>query len=324
MKYFILIVLIFTLSSCATILLRREHKIEVTSNLPGAKVEILDSTYLLPAEFRIKRSKKDLHVKLYNDSLQKDFIVKASPNGTFLYLNLIAYPIFPIMYGIDFTNQKRFYYGKKVFLDINDTNKIIRPKILNHYYNYWHKEYQTNKGQMDLIISFPWVNSFFMQPNGETYKVNTGFWGFSSGLEYFYKDYKYLSFSSGALMDFFIPFPAAVDFSGYRENMYSLYATLTDNFKLKRFTLGYGLTFSKNTWELMYYDCFDPPPMTREPVTKSSNSIGFTFDGYHQIGKLFYIGLIYRPTIVNVYPELKWKYEHIISLNFKMKLRIKK
>lgn len=324
MRNLIFLIPIILLSSCATLMLRKDYDIRVSSNVPNAKAEIRDSVYSLPAEFRIKRSKEDLNIKLLSDSLKRNYIVKASPNATFLYANLICYPILPIMYGIDFTNQKRFYYGKTITLNTYDTTSIIRPKISKKYNDYWTKSFPTNKGQINLIYSLPWVNSFYLQPNQETSKANTGFWGISAGLEYYYKEKKYLSLTGSAVMDFFIPFPAAVDFSGEVENMYSVYASLTDNYKFRRFTVGYGLNYSRNTWQLVYHDRFDPPPPTREPATKSSNTIGFTFDGYHQIGKRFYIGLIYRPTLLNIYPEVDFKYEHLISLDFKWKIRLKK
>lgn len=315
---------LFFFSSCATLILRKDYNIHVSTDLPKAKAEILDSVYSLPTNFKIRRSKDDLRIKLLTDSLKKDYIVKASPNATFLYWNLICYPILPVMYGVDFTNQKRFYYGKSIFLNSYDTTGIIRPKISKGYYDYWTKSFPTRKGRLNLTYSLPWVNSFYLQPNQETSKVNTGFWGISAGLEYFYKENKYVALTGNAVMDFFIPFPAAVDFSGEMENMYSIYTSLTDNYKFRRFTVGYGVNFSRNTWKLVYHDRFDPPPPSREPSTKSSNSFGFTLDGYHQIGKRFYIGLIYRPTFLNVYPDVDFKYEHLISMDFRWKIRIKK
>lgn len=324
MRNLIFLIPIILLSSCATLILRKDYDIRVSSNVQNAKAEIQDSVYSLPAEFRIRRSKEDLKIKLLSDSLERNYIVKASPNAAFVYANLICYPILPIMYGIDFTNQKRFYYGKNIMLNTYDTTSLIRPKISKGYYDYWTKNFPTNKGQINLIYSLPWVNSFYLQPYQETSKTNTGFWGISAGLEYYYKEKKYLLLTGSAVMDFFIPFPAAVDFSGEVENMYSVYTSLTDNYKFRRFTVGYGLNYSRNTWKLVYHDRFDPPPPTREPATKSSNTIGFTFDGYHQIGKRFYIGLIYRPNLLNIYPDVDFKYEHLISLDFKWKIRLKK
>lgn len=322
MRYIFYLILLAFLSSCATLITKRDYTISVSTDLSDAKAVILDSTFSLPANFKIRRSKEDLQIKLIGAGIEREYIVKSSPNAAFLYGNLICYPIFPVMYGIDFTNQKRFYYGKNIFLYSSDTTGIIRPKISKHYYDYWSKTYETNKRQVNLTYSLPWVNSFYLQPDGETPKINTGFGGISAGLEYFYKKDKYIAITGSAVTDFFIPFPAAVDYSGEVESMYSVYASLTDNFKFRRFTLGYGINFSKNIWELVYYDSFDPPPPTREPAKKTNVSLGFTIDGYHQVGKHFYIGLIYRPNIVTVDPNFEYKYEHLISLDLKWKLRM--
>ncbi|MBN2778429.1 MAG: hypothetical protein JXR36_12335 [Bacteroidales bacterium] len=324
LRNFILLILLLIFSSCATIITRKEYNINISTNLPNAKAEILDSIYNLPADFNIKRSKEDLKIKLICDTLEKVFLVKASPNAAFLYGNLILYPIFPITFGIDLTNQKRFYYGKEIFLDSQDTSGIIRPKIYQNYYDYWTKSFPTKKGHIYLTCSFPWVNSFYLQPTLETPKMNTGFIGFSAGLEYFYRDNKYISLSGSTVMDFIIPVPASVSFSGEVENMYSVYTSLSDNHRFRRFSIAYGISFSRNTWELVYYDRYDPPPSTREQVTKTSNSLGLTFGGSHQVGKLFNIGLIYRPTILTVYPDFSLKYEHLVSLEFKWKIRVKK
>jgi len=315
---------LFLFSSCATILLRKEYKVSVSTDLPNAKAEIRDSIYYLPADVTLRRSRKDLLIKLLSDSLIKVYQVKASPNATFLYCNLICYPILPLMYGVDLTNQKRFYYGKSIYLDSNDALGVIRPPVSKKYYDYWKNTYPTQKGQLNLLVSFPWVNNFFLHPYQESIKVNTGFWGISTGLEYYYNENKYIALTGSAVMDFFIPFPAAVDFSGEVESMYSVYTSITDNYKFRRFTVGYGLNYSKNFWRLAYFDSFDPPPPTREPAQKTSYSIGLTLDGYHQIGKNFFLGLCYRPTFLTINPEIALKYEHLISLDFRWKFRITK
>lgn len=324
MKNILFLIPIFLFSSCASLILRKDYNIRVSTNLPNAKAQLSDSIYNLPAEFKVKRSKQDLEIKLIGDSTENDYFVKASPNGAFLYGNLLWMHVSPAAYLIDLTNQKRFYYGKNIFLNSSDTLRTIRPKISRGYYNYWTKSFPTNKGQLNFTFSFPWVNSFFLQPSQEAPRANTGFWGISAGFEYHYKANKYLSLMAGAVMDSFIPFPAPIEFSGEVENMHSVYISLTDNYIIRRFTVGYGLSFSRNTWKFVYHDRFDPPPATREPATKSRNSIGFTIDGYHQIGKRLYVGFIYRPTFLNVYPDIDFKYEHLVSLDFKWKIRLKK
>ena len=89
MRNLVFLMLIISFTSCATLVLKKDYEVQISSNISEAKAEIQDSIYDLPAEIRIKRSKEDLAIKLFNDSLEKDFVVKAAPNGTFLYANLI-------------------------------------------------------------------------------------------------------------------------------------------------------------------------------------------------------------------------------------------
>jgi hypothetical protein len=100
----------------------------------------------------------------------------------------------------------------------------------------------------------PYVNSFYLKPEGEGDKINTGFWGLSAGLEYFHKDNRYLSLSASAVTDFFMGIPASVDVEGEYESMHSTYISLTNNHVINRFHFGYGMNYSRNTWDLDNYD----------------------------------------------------------------------
>jgi hypothetical protein len=297
-------------SSCATLMNQPTAYMTVKTTIPALIISGTDSveTKKNKAVLTLERSKNPIVLTTISDSLKSQITIKAR--------NSIAYKynIFNLGIGalIEKDSPKRYEYPWTVKINPSDTTSRV--------YDY----YKTpHKGQLNFIYTLPWVNNFYLQPSQETSKANTGFWGISAGLEYYYKENKYLSLTGSAVMDFFIPFPAAVDFSGEFENMYSVYSSLTDNFRFRRFTLGYGLNFSRNTWKLVYHDRFDPPPPTREPATKSSNSIGFTIDGYYQLGKRFHVGLIYRPTLLNLKPEVDFKYEHLISIDFAWKIRLK-
>lgn len=323
MRNIILLLPLLLFSSCATLLLRKDYDLRVAANVPDVRAEILDSIYQLPAEIKIRRSPHDLKVKLMSERLQKEYLVKASPNKTFLYGNLLWMQLAPAAWLVDFTNPKRFYYGNHLFFSTYDTTSIIRPEVSRAYHAYWSRTFPSPRGTLNFTWSFPWVNSFYLQPHGETPRTNTGFWGLSAGVEYFYSDNKYLALNTSAVMDFFLPVPAAVDFSGEVENMNSLYVSLTDNIKFRRFTLGYGLNYSANTWSLVYHDRFDPPPPTRPPATRTGTTIGLTLDGYHQVAENFLVGIIYRPSILQITPKTSFRYEHLISLDFRFRIRMR-
>ena len=208
----IFVVFSILLTSCATLVTRRYHDMKISAIPSNTQIVINDSIYKLPYIFSIRRSKKDLPIKIFNDSLTKNCILKSSPNPAFLYGNLLWVELCPVAYLIDFTNQKRFYYGKSLNLNLYDTVTVIRPPAIKGYYNYFHRVYSSRKGQINLRISLPYINSFYLQPKGEGSKSNIGFWGISGGLEYFYQDNKYLGLSAFAISDFFLPIPAA---SGY-------------------------------------------------------------------------------------------------------------
>jgi len=321
---YLLIVFVLTLTSCATVLNRRSYDVMVFSNVGDAKVQIFDTTYNLPAKISLRRSNKDLDIKLISDTLTNNYTVKSSPNPTFIYGNLLWLEVSPAAYIIDFTNQKRFYYGRSIYLDSNDTNRVIRPPVLRGCYNYYSKAYPTHKGQINLVLSLPWINSFYLQPQNERSKSNTGFWGISAGVEYYYKDYKYISLTASAVSDFFMPVPAAVDIYGEYELMSSTYLSISDNYKFKRFTIGYGLNYSRNIWDFKNFDYFDPPLSSRDPIKRTNESLGLTLNVYHQLAEHLFVGLIYRPTFLIVNPTVEFKYEHLLSLDFAWKFRLKK
>lgn len=312
MKQLIILLIISCLfSSCATLLNQPTTYMTVKTTKPALIVFGKDSveTKKNRAVLTLKRSKNPIELTTISDSSISKITINAQNSMAYKF-NIYSLGIGAI---IERDSPKRYGYPGIVKINPSDTtSRVIDYYAIPH------------KGQLNLIYTLPWVNSFYLQPSDETSKINTGFWGISTGLEYYYKDNKFLSLTGSAVMDFFIPFPAAVDFSGEVENMYSVYTSLTDNYRFSRYTLGYGLNFSRNTWNLAYHDRFDPLPSTREPATKSSNSIGFTIDGYYQIGKRFHVGLIYRPTLLNLKPEVDLKYEHLISIDFAWKLRLKK
>ncbi|WP_289053816.1 hypothetical protein [Carboxylicivirga marina] len=280
----------------------------VKTTRPAIVINGMDSiaTKKNKAVLTLERSKNPIVLMTVVDSLKSQIIVEAK-NSMAYKLNIFNYGIGAL---IERKSPKRYEYPWTIKINPSDTTIGI--------YDYYKT---THKRQINLTYSLPWVNNFYLQPFQEPTKVNTGFWGVSAGLEYYYKDNKYLSLTGSAVMDFFIPFPAPVDFEGETEDMYSVYASLTDNHRIKRYTIGYGLNFSRNTWSLTYHG--GSVPATREPATKSDNSIGIIIDGYYQVGKRFHVGLIYRPTLLNVYPDVSFKYEHLISLDFKWKIRLK-
>ena len=274
-----------------------DHSIEVLVGNDSYQIENEE-------ELHVKRQKDSLILIASQDSLTKTFVLE-SKNSFNYYANVFTYGLGLIW---DLKSEKRYTYQRNVYLDFSSQNlRKFRPN---------------KKGQLDIQLSLPHINSFYLQPQNESSKTNTGFWGLTGGLEYYYNNKKSLGLSISAVSDFFVPFPAAVDLSGEYELMSSIYISLTDNLKIKDLSIGYGVNYSKNNWDLRYYEAFDPPPPSREPVFKSSQSFGLTLNSYYRLGKHFNIGVVYRPTFFRVKPSTEFVYEHLISVDFAWKWNI--
>jgi len=323
-KLRILIFFLFFLTSCATIVNKKNYNVFVSSNPLKTHIQFNDSIYKLPTNLNIERSKEDLYIKLLTDTSTKDYIIKSSPNSAFLYGNLVWLYTCPVAYFIDFTNPRRFYYGKSIYLNLYDSTSIIRPKVSRIYYEYFTNSNLTNKGQINLIVSLPWVNNFYQYPENEPLKSNTGYWGLSVGLDYYYKNKKFVNFSASAVMDLFVPVIANVDYGDDHESMNSISFNFTDNFESGRFSFGYGANYSINTWEHKYYELPESPSPIYHSVKKTKQSIGLTITGYHRFFKRIYLGIAYRPTFINISPTVDLKYEHVLSLDLAFKFRVKK
>jgi len=206
----------------------------------------------------------------------------------------------------------------------SDTTKF-RKKLIN----YFSKNFETNKGQIDLHLSLPWINSFYFQPINENSKENIGFIGISIGIDYYHNESQFLSIKGSHVMDFFFPIPAPFSYDGEMEFMNSTYISFENNHKKNRFTFGYGLNYSINTWNRKDFGKRDDNSAEttielKDPILTNNKTIGLTTNIYHQIGKHLRVGLIYRPTLLNIKPNIKLNYEHVISFDIAWKIRIKK
>ncbi len=303
---YILIASIF-LTSCATIINQSHEVITIYTTQPG-KISLKRDTFNTndnKVYLKVERKKEPIEITASTDSCTKTIEVK--PQNSFAYWSNII-----CNYGIgmlvDRKNPKRYSYPQRIYINSTDT--------ISRYYRYIQ---DNDKGELHLHISLPHINSFHLNPENEGAKTNTGFWGLTVGLDYYHSKNQFLNVGISGVSDFFVPVPAAVDISGEYELMSSGYTSISNNHKLGRFCVGYGLSYTKNTWDFRYYDRFSPPPATREPIKRSHNAFGFIFPIYFQLGKYFNIGAVYRPTFYR--PDLteKFKYEHLISIDFAWK-----
>jgi hypothetical protein len=253
------------MTSCATMFNTSQTSIKIISNEPISLILNHDTISYKSTKKKVSvnRRKEPLIVTTFKDSLTETITIK-SKNSFAYWLNL--YPNLHLWTGflIDKNKAKRYTYPKRVYVDMIDTNR--------QYFTYYP---WSRKGNIDLHWSIPHINTFLLNPENESNnKLNTGFWGLTIGLDYYHSKNQFFNAGISGVSDFFVPFPAAVDISGEYELMSSRYFSLSNNHRLRRFTVGYGLSYARNTWDFRYYDRFDPPPPTRDPVKKSSNAFG--------------------------------------------------
>ncbi|MES2431105.1 MAG: hypothetical protein V4556_09215 [Bacteroidota bacterium] len=186
-------------------------------------------------------------------------------------------------------------------------------------------EYVSNekKGEFLLKLSLPWVNNFCLKPQNENYKVNTGFVGFAAGLDYYHTQKQFLNVTGSTATNFFIPVPAPAHFEGVHTFINSSSIAVSNNHKLKRISLGYGISYSNNVWDLQYSGSReDTLAFNERPRRKSYSTLGFMFPAHYQIKKSLYAGIIYRPTFFRFNTSEKFAYEHLISIDIGWRIRL--
>ena len=194
----LLILLLALASSCATIINKENYDIAVSSTSKNARVTIHDSTYVLPAKVNVRRSPEDIALELKTDSVSKHYILKSKLSPETLYGNLLFSSFYPVGFFVDMSNDKRYTYGKKIVLNPNDSVVITSSDIRKK-----EKLAVLPKHTTNLTISIPYINSFYLRPEIVSPRNNTGFFGFSAGLEYYYKDNRYYKLNMSGMTDSF-------------------------------------------------------------------------------------------------------------------------
>jgi hypothetical protein len=303
------------------------YSLKVSTNNPEIQIIYDETEYSTPAKITVTRSETDLHIALLTDTVKKDFTVKSRLNKQFWFGNpLVTYMFFaPIGWGVDLTNTRRFTYGNNLFLDYYDTISVIRPKITPHLNHFLTRQYPSRQGQINLLFSYPLLNSFHFKPQNEPSKTWVGWLWMGFGVEYFYTNTKSLQFKADAITDFIAPFPAPADFWSDRETLNSWYISITDNWKIRRFTFGYGFNYAENTWTFIpypEYDEFGDLIPKRDYTRKTNETLGLTFNSYYQILSWLYVGVVYRPSIYQLSPHRGIRYEQIITFDALFKIRL--
>jgi|GEM_PF-5791753 len=325
-QIFLFVVAIFVFSSCATLFSRPYYVMTVTSDLPNSEVVINnENRYGLPTKVVVTRSRENLSFTvLQNDSIVNDTILRPRLSNTFWWGNL--YPMPPFGHLIDLTSENRFFYGSYVFIDsLGNVQSFRRTPFERRNFR------EHEKGSFSLLIALPHVNFFHVNPKIEVPRSLAGFHGLGLGIEYFYQNDKSFQLRGDGIMTFPFPFPVSyhLEFASW-EVASALNVSLTDNFHIGRWQLGYGLNFARNRWVSHgYFDVPDGEIRWEESENwewipgkfNANNILGLALSTHYRLGNRFHLGLIYRPSFIEL-SNFRPMYEHTISIDLLWKIHL--
>lgn len=289
------------LSSCASLFNGPNSSVDIHTSEPATIIVNKDTFYTESNKvlLSLERKKQTIAVTAFTDSITKVIDLDPQLSPAF-FMNII----WPYAFLFERNKQKFYTYPNSIFLNMADT--------IPHYFWYNIPE----KNELYFSISLPYINSYFFQPiNDDAYKSRTGFLGFGLGIEYFYKKNRFWTLSVNASNDGIV--------SDRNENFYAVAFSFSNNHRRSRFTYGYGLSYAINSWNTNRFLIEGPPESFFIYVEKENHTLGANFSIYRQLKDNFYLGLVYRPTVFQVAPDVRLKYEHVIGVDLVWKLKIK-
>lgn len=302
------IVQIFTmtlLTSCATIV-NRPYKYVTVHTTEQSKIIYRQDTIKTvdnKAHLKVERKRESLSIVAITDSLVKPVEIKY--RYAIMYWSNILFN-YGIGMLVDMKNSKRYSYPDKVYINSAD--------VANMYYKYGKAN---NKGELYLHLSLPTINPVLMKVESEGIKAKTGVGGVTVGFDYYHSKKQFIHLGiSGLFGGFSLR-------NGNFESLTTEYISFSNNHKITRFSIGYGFSFARNTWEYHKWRWF-LIPIPVETITKTHNSFGFIFPAYFQLGEYFNVGVVYMPTFYRPNIPDKFVYEHLISIDLAWKIRLKK
>lgn len=311
-----LLIICSAFTSCATLFNKEGTSSTFYTQSPSRIVVNKDTvqTQENSVHVLLKRSADPLEITVITDTSERKVMIR-SRNSLAYWMNIYHYGL---GFFVDHNSPKRYNYPSKIYLNPADTLKEY--SIFGE---------ANNKGDAFLHLSIPYVNSFLLTPDGESRKASTGFMGLSVGLDYYHRKKQFLNFSASGVMDFLAPIPAPVHYGGVREHFSSAFITVSNNHKMKRFSAGYGVSYSRNRWNFRNHGNEQMeiyPPIIIESKVKKNDALGLVLSSYFQTGQYFNIGVVYRPTFIrlNTLPIDRYQYEQLISLDLAWKLILKR
>lgn len=301
--FIILLGLLF--SSCATLLNNGVQKISITTD-KRIKVVSVDSSMKKFGDvnsFYVERRENPVAVNLLVDTVKQKLLVK--PHSSVAYWANITFN-YGIGMLVDKDNPKRYAFSKRMDLQVKD-NKVVVSRFA-----------PTLKGTINWHIALPYANFFYLATL-DSYRSSGGFWGIESGLDYFYKDNRFVSVYGGAATDFFVPVPAAVDIRGEYQSSSGVFGNARNNYRVGSFDLGYGISYSTLHWYRT-----NNMDSTFISQTKNNCALGLSFNSSFRVGQFFQLGLLYQPYFIYLDNKINTDYQHQISIELIWKIPLRR
>ena len=361
MKHFYKLLLLFsvlTLTSCSTILHRKQQKVNVFSNAENATITVNDSVYQLPAKIKLLRDKTPVTISYQSANKQLDTIVNGKLSPVFKSMNLTTTYFFGVGYLVDLTNKKRFSYPSNIFFNdninakvyenraeayiirknITDNDKIeeIRSVFKRNYFSDQRKlakkeekefqRFNPKVGKFRMFIAPPTLSLIGFSsknPNIEQFNNFVGGIGFGFGADYFYKGNKFISVEISNRANQFDPFY----WSDYDVYAHKFDLSVRKAHKRNRFEYSYGASFTYTDFEykLPREKNIIKPLMTFEDddrigIKSNYATLGFSSLANYQISSIMFIGLRYNPSFYSFRSNGSgFDYEHVISIDYRLK-----
>ncbi len=307
---FCLCLCVLLLSSCATIFNAPHTKIRIYTDEPvtvtteeGSLTTEKNKTVLF-----LKRTNKAIPVSIGEDSL-----ILYPKLSTAFWLNvsnaLSGWGLVGLV--VDLTNDKRFTYDRIIYRSMVDSI----PRFLNY-------RPQNEVGEMTFHFSvpFPAYNQLYLHPSDIIHpREYSGIFGFKIGLDYYHAPKQYFNLSGNVATSEFVLFPRLGQRNGKYEVASSSRIHFTNNHKINRFSLGYGIHLANNRWALEYEERVRPPNF--ENINNRTNNLGLTFSTHYQPSPFFYIGVLYQPNFLRLNSGQRNVYEHVIGVDLMWKIK---
>jgi hypothetical protein len=296
------------MTSCATIFNSPYKHVTIHTTEPSKIIYNQDTINTIDNKTHliVERNWETLNIVATTDSITKS--IRIGAKNSIMYWSNIMFN-----YGlgmlVDMENPKRYSYPDKIF--INSTDATGR---------YSHFGQANNSGELYLHLSLPMINPFRMAVENEEIKSMTGFFGITIGFDYYHSKDQFVHFGISGLSGGISLKKRGGSYNDELESLTSEYISLSNNHKIERFSIGYGLSCAKNTCTHSKLSWFFGFPFDR--VEKSHYALGMVFPIYYQIGEYFNFGVVYRPTFFRPNMANMFVYEHLISIDFAWKIRL--